>query len=169
MQFIVKVNGIEVEVVGTHFNINAYKDDAVVKTTLLEGKVKVRRKPGGDGRESAVGRREEEGVSGEVILQPGEQAVAGMNGVITLNKGINTEEIIAWKNGWFYFKDASIETVMQQAARWYNIEVVYQIKIKQHFNAEVLRSESIEKLLKLLELTDAVHFKIENKTIYVLP
>lgn len=169
MPFIVKVNGIEVEVVGTHFNINAYKEDAVVKTTLLEGRVKVRRETGGERRESADGRREEEGVSDEVILQPGEQAVAGKSGVITLNKGINTEEIIAWKNGWFYFKDAPIETVLQQAARWYNIEVVYKANIKQHFNAEVLRSESIEKLLKLLELTGAVHFKIENKTIYVLP
>lgn len=162
MPFIVKVNGIEVEVVGTHFNINAYKDDAVIRTTLLEGSVYVRHETVGVSRQSG-------GVSEEVILQPGEQAVAAANGVITLNKAINTEEIIAWKNGWFYFKDASIEFVLQQAARWYNIEVVYQTKINQHFNAEVLRSESIEKLLKLLELTGAVHFNIKNKTIYVLP
>jgi ferric-dicitrate binding protein FerR (iron transport regulator) len=160
--FIVKVNGIEVEVVGTHFNINAYKDDAVTRTTLLEGKVRVRRKPIADSRQSSV-------VSGEVILYPGEQAVAGVHGVITMQKEINTEEIIAWKNGWFDFKDASIETVLQQASRWYNIEVVYKTKINKHFNAEVLRSEPLEKLLRLLELTGGVHFKIDNKTIYVLP
>lgn len=151
--FIVKVNGLKVEVLGTHFNINAYGDDIFTRTTLLEGSVKVSTKYD---------------VSG-TIIKPGEQAQADSKGSITVQHTIDTEETVAWKNGLFVFKDASIETVLQQAVRWYDITVVYKTTIHKHFNAEVLRSEPIEKLLRLLELTGAVHFKIENKTIYVLP
>lgn len=168
--FIVKVNGIEVEVVGTHFNINAYKDDAVVKTTLLEGRVKVRRERGAGSRESIADSSQSAVVSPEsVVIQPGEQAVADKEGKIVVEKEINTEEVVAWKNGLFDFRDASIETILQQAGRWYDIKVVYQAKINKHFHAEILRSEPIEKLLRLLEQTGSVHFKIEQKTIYVLP
>lgn len=152
--FIVSIRDVEVEVLGTHFNVNGYKDEAAIKTTLLEGKVKVVR---------SVGKE-------EVVLKPGEQAIAGNEGLLHVERAVSTEEVVAWKNGWFDFKDASIEAIMQQAKRWYSIDsVVYTTKINKRFNAEVLRNESIEKLLSLLEMTGAVHFEIKNKTIYVLP
>ncbi|TWI83253.1 FecR family protein [Lacibacter cauensis] len=151
--FIVRINNVEVEVLGTHFNVHGYADEAAIKTTLLEGKVKVVRGSEQD----------------EVILQPGEQAVAG-KGRLRVERVQSTEAIVAWKNGWFDFKNASIEQIMQQAKRWYNIDsVVYTAAIEKKFDAEVLRSESIEKLLSLLEQTGGVHFTIKNKTIYVLP
>lgn len=152
--FIVTIDDVDVEVLGTHFNVNAYKDEAGIKTTLIEGKVKV-----------VHGRGKE-----EVVLKPGEQAIAGRGATLRVERVVSTEEVVAWKNGWFDFKDATIEQIMQQAKRWYSIDsVVYTASIKKRFDAEILRSESIEKLLSLLELTGSVHFKIKNKTIYVLP
>jgi ferric-dicitrate binding protein FerR (iron transport regulator) len=152
--FIVTISDVDVEVLGTHFNVNGYKDEAAIKTTLLEGKVKVVRGSEKD----------------EVVLKPGEQAIAGNGGGLRVERVEGTEEVVAWKNGWFDFKNASIEEIMQQAKRWYSIDsVVYTANIQKKFTAEILRSESIEKLLSLLEFTGAVHFTIKNKTIYVLP
>ena len=166
--FRVIVNGVEVEVLGTHFNVNAYGDEGGVNTTLLEGSVRLRKESRpltmDDGQKNGNHADDE-----QVILKPGEQGVLMENGKLKVESGIDTDEVVAWKNGVFSFKDASIENILKQAARWYDIEVVYQGKIERHFNAEVLRSESIEKLLKLLELTGSVHFKIENKKVYVLP
>jgi transmembrane sensor len=162
--FIVAVNEVEVEVLGTHFNVQAYADEAAIKTTLLEGKVKVVRHVKKEVPD------ELRVVSEEVILQPGEQAVAGKNAGLRTERVLSTDEIIAWKNGWFDFKNATIEQILQEAKRWYSIDsIVYTATINKRFDAEVLRSESIEKLLGLLEMTGAVHFTIKNKTIYVLP
>lgn len=162
--FIVEVNQLEVEVLGTHFNVNAYADETSIKTTLLEGKVRIVRHEKKDVRRELIEVRE------EVILQPGEQAIATAGRGFSVERLISTEEVVAWKNGLFDFKDATIEQIMQQAKRWYSIDtVIYQAKINKRFDADILRSESIEKLLELLEMTGGVHFNIQNKTIYVLP
>ena len=89
--------------------------------------------------------------------------------ILTKQSGIDTEEITGWKNGLFIFHDAPIESIMRQVERWYDAKVVYKGEIKQFFNATILRSEPLPKLLRLLELNGYVHFKIENKTIYVSP
>ena len=83
--------------------------------------------------------------------------------------GVDTEEVTGWKNGLFVFHDASIESIMKQVERWYDAKVIYKGDIKHQFNANILRSEPLSKLLHLLELNGYVKFKIENKTIYVLP
>lgn len=139
-----------VTVTGTHFNINAYQNEKEQQVTLLEGSVSV---------SNAVNTAK---------LEPGTQALI-KNKQITKNKVSDIEDITGWKNGLFVFHDAPIETIMMQIERWYDAKVIYKGEIKQLFNANILRSEPLEKVLKLLELNGYVHFKIENKTIYVLP
>src|SRR5690606_18775179 len=96
----------EVEVLGTHFNINAYDDEAAVKTTLLEGAVKVRRNG-----------------ATPVTLQPGQQAA--LNTPIKITDDIDLQQVIAWKDGYFDFSQVDVGTMMRQAERWYDIKVEY--------------------------------------------
>jgi len=152
--FIVKVGTMKVEVLGTHFNINAYSDEPTINTTLLEGKVIV------SSQESGVGSQE---------LKPGEQAKLMENGEWEIENAVDVEEVIAWKNGVFIFKDSEIGNVMRQIGRWYNAEIVYEGKVDHHFNATIDRKESVEKLLHFLEETNEVHFKVEGKRIIVRP
>ena len=139
-----------ITVLGTHFNVMSYNNETKKEITLVEGSVSVSKK-------GAVKK-----------LEPGTQAVI-KDDDITKQTGIDTEEIIGWKDGLFIFHDASIESIMNQVERWYGAKVIYKAEIKQLFNATILRSEPLLKLLRLLELNGYVHFKIENKTIYVLP
>jgi len=147
---VVLQDGSTVTVLGTHFNVMAYTNETQKEITLLEGKVAV-------AKNNSVEN-----------LEPGTQAIVKID-AITKRTGIDTDEITGWKNGLFVFHDAPIESIMKQVERWYDAKVVYQGTIKQQFNATILRSEPLSKLLRLLELNGYVHFKIENKTIYVLP
>lgn len=99
-------NNNTVEVLGTHFNVNAYKDDARIRTTLLEGKVKVN----------------------QSVLHPGEQAIADAGSAVTIDPKADLAQVMAWKNGIFNFKKASLQMVMKQLERWYNIDVQYEGK-----------------------------------------
>lgn len=139
-----------VTVTGTQFNVMCYSTADEKEVTLVEGKVNVTYK------------------ANQQQLQPGTQATISVAG-LQKHTGVDVESITGWKNGLFVFHDASIEKVMTQIERWYGAKIVYQSKTKQLLNAEILRSEPLPKLLKLLELNGYVHFKIENKTIYVLP
>lgn len=147
---VVLQDGSTVTVLGTHFNVMSYNNEQEKEITLLEGKVAVTKNKNTEN------------------LVPGTQAIITTN-AITKRTGIDTEEITAWKNGLFVFHDASIESIMKQVERWYDAKVVYKGEIKQQFNATISRNELLSKLLRLLELNGYVHFKIENKTIYVLP
>lgn len=152
LPFIVKEGDMTIQVLGTHFNVNDYADEAVGKTTLLEGSVRILDK----GNSS--------------LLKPGEQAVLDRHdGKIQVLDHPDVEEVMAWKNGNFLFADATIETIMRQVARWYDVEVVYNTSISKHFVADVPRDVPVSRLLKLLELTDQVHFRIEGKKITVIP
>ncbi|MBI3137202.1 MAG: DUF4974 domain-containing protein [Sphingobacteriales bacterium] len=140
-----------VEVLGTSFNVMTYGDEINQQTTLIEGSVKLSRS------------------NKEIIIKPGEQALVDKEGKLSINRSVNIGEITAWKEGNFDFRNASIETIMRQVQRWYDVEVVYQARINHEFTADVSRGEPVSQLLRLLELTNRVHFKIENKRIYVLP
>ncbi|HEX7845465.1 MAG TPA: FecR domain-containing protein [Chitinophagaceae bacterium] len=156
--FIVKVDGMEVKVLGTIFNVNAYKDEDGKRTTLIEGSVKLR-------RESADVNRE---MGESVILRPGQQAKMTSEGHITeVKSDVDVNEVIAWKNGKFQFKDEPIETIMRQVGRWYGAEVLYEDKVDFHFNATIYRKEPVERLLEVLEETGRVKFRVEGKRIYV--
>lgn len=149
MPFHVQVTDMDVEVLGTHFNINAYDDEAAVRTTLLKGSVKVK-------SENAV------------VLKPGEQAaLSGPHSPFAIHHSPDIEQVMAWKNGLFQFKAANIETVLRQAARWYDVEFIYKGSIPERFSGQISRSANAEQLLKILELTGKVKFEINGKTIIV--
>jgi len=146
--FRVKVNDAVVEVLGTHFAINAYPDEPIMRTILKKGSVKVSNNKKG------------------AILKPGQEAQLNQQGDIAIVSA-NLDEALAWKNGKFLFDHAPIENIMRQAARWYDAEIVYENKPTDLFTAEVSRDVPVSKLLRYLELTNQVHFKIENKKIIV--
>ena len=159
MPFHVQVNQMDVEVLGTHFNINAYDDEAAVKTTLLEGSVKV-------GQGSMVNGQFK--TENEAMLNPGEQAVLSRaHSPFTIDHSPDIDQVMAWKNGLFQFKAAGIEAVLRQAARWYDVEFVYKGNIPEKFSGQISRSANAEQLLKILELTGKVKFEINGKTITV--
>jgi ferric-dicitrate binding protein FerR (iron transport regulator) len=163
--FVVKIvtptgNGGEVEVLGTHFNVNAYDDEGAVKTTLLEGKVKVVK------RETENGKREKDNEFA-AVLKPGEQAVIAAHSPLTIDHSPDLESVMAWKNGLFQFNNVTIETVMRQVARWYDVQVVYERDAsKDLFRGKIYRNTDMSQLLKILELSGA-HFKIEGKKVIV--
>ena len=163
--FIVKANGMEVKVLGTHFNVNSYDDEEALTTTLLEGSVKV-----SNGADNRVLRPEQQAVLSrdQGAAKNGGGAIKGNLASIRVVNDANIDEVMAWKNGVFKFNDATIESIMRQVARWYDVEVVYDTKVSQHFIADVPRDVPASELLKLLELTDQVHFKIEGKKITVI-
>lgn len=151
--FIVIAGDVNVEVLGTHFNVNAYTDEEAIKTTLLEGAVKVI-------KSNASG-----------ILKPGEQAQAFRQGMLKTVKQADLEQTMAWHNGVFAFRNASIVAIMRQAQRWYDIEVIYAGKVnkEQPLNGDIPRNVALSQLLKILEATGSVHFGIEGKTVTVMP
>jgi len=101
-------------------------------------------------------------------LKPGQQAQ--VSSLVKVVNGVDVEEVMAWKNGRFQFEGAGIEDVMRQITRWYNVEVVYEGKLKeQHFRGGIFRNVEASKVLEMLEATGAVHFRIEGKRIIVMP
>jgi transmembrane sensor len=152
VSFSVNINGARVEVLGTHFNVHAYDNEEGRIVTLVEGKVRVKPEAGS--------RKPEE-------LKPGEKAVITGDGKITVNK-VDTEEATAWKGGKFYFKDATIKTIMQQLQRWYDVDVAFQDPIDHHFNApDIPRGLPLSKVLKVLEMTKRVRFEVEGRKVRV--
>lgn len=155
MPFRVRVNNkAEIEVLGTHFNVNAYENEQAIATTLLEGAVRV----------AAASRH-----LPEVVLHPGQQAQlsnAGETGIKVV-KNANTEKAIAWKNGLFYFDGATLAEIMRQMERWYDIEVVYEKGIPDiEFEGEMTKDVSLNGLLTMLKRTD-VHFRLEGRKLIV--
>jgi hypothetical protein len=155
----------EVEVLGTRFNVNAYNDEETAKTTLLEGKVKVRQWSMVNGQSASAD------AAAAVVLKPGQQAVLSRAlSPLTIDHSPDLEQVIAWTNGMFIFRDQRIENIMRQLSRWYDVEVSYSKgPITEGFNATIPRNVPVSKVLRLLELTTLVHFKIEGKKITVLP
>lgn len=148
--FIVSSEGQEVRVLGTHFNINAYRDEPTTRTTLFEGSVEV-------GAIAGSAR----------TLVPGQQAE--LTGKTITVKTADSEAALAWKNGDFIF-NADIKEIMRQIARWYDVEVTYQGNISnQEFFGTFSRSKDIHEILSALELTKRVHFKVKERRIIVMP
>ncbi len=146
--FRVSVNGsMEIQVLGTHFNVNAYEDEANIRTTLLEGKVSL-------------------GVNGKrQLLRPGQQGI--VKGAAISVQEVDTEEAVAWKEGMFSFSNADLRTVMRQLSRWYDVEVVYEGGGgKAEFVGKIQRSLNLADVLYALRKND-VHFRIEGRKIIV--
>ena len=148
--FIVESRGQEVEVLGTHFNISAYGDEPVIKTTLIEGSVKV-----------TANHRSK-------TLKPNQQALFTGTDAIQVSD-VEAEYDVAWKNGFFLFNGERLESIMIKVARWYNVEVEYAdpaLKSKT-FIGTISRFEKVSKVLNMLERTDVASFKIEGNKIVI--
>lgn len=151
--FKVKTGNQEVEVLGTHFNINSY-DQQSMQTTLLEGSVKVTlRQAQGDK---------------SLKIKPGEQSIARDNASLTIDHSPDLEEVMAWKDGKFDFEGASVQEIMNQLSRWYDIDVVYKDKIDKEFVAKISRDLPVSKILTLLEMTRQIKFTIEGNRVTVM-
>lgn len=148
MPFKVKVNNIEVAVLGTHFNIMAYNNEHTVNTTLLEGSVKVITP-----------------TSSKTIV-PGEQAKLSTNGALNIVDA-DLEATIAWKNGFFQFNSADMQSIIKQINRWYDVDVVYNGNVDAHFTGVISRGVDAEKVFKKLQLTGAFKYEIKNKQIFI--
>lgn len=152
--FRVSAGNQTVEVLGTHFNINAYADEPLQKTTLFQGSIRIDRN------------------KQSVILKPGQQAQVENNPAssrIVVTSDINTEEVLAWKNGYFLFYSENIEGIMRMVSRWYNVDVTFEKGIPDEtFGGSISRFENVSQLLNVLQRTGSVHFKIEGRRITVM-
>lgn len=153
MPFVVSNEKTTVQVLGTRFNVNAYDDESSVNVTLLQGSVSL----------TTINKKQ------PTIVKPGEQARIDESGKVELSDKVDLEEVMAWKNGLFSYKSADIGAIMRQISRWYNVDVVFEKPVHEKFYAEAPRNTSVSVLLKMLEATKAVHFKIGEKTISVMP
>jgi transmembrane sensor len=163
--FIVETKNQKVEVLGTHFNINSYANEPTVKTTLLEGSVRVSpSRMGTVNRSVSLNGGKEE----SIILKPGQQSTLTANSPITI-KEVNTEDVIAWKNGLFVFDGDRLENIMAQLSRWYNIDVQYTDRsvLNETYSGTVTRFANISIVLRRLEITGNVKFKIDGRRIVV--
>jgi transmembrane sensor len=141
---------MQVKVLGTHFNIMAYNNEPAIKTTLLEGSVQL-----------------SSGTANNT-LKPGQQGVLDKYGKINVSD-VNAEHAIAWKNGYFEFNRSGIHEIMNQLARWYDIEIAYEGNIPDdEFVGKIERSAKLSQVLKILRLSK-IHFVLENKKLTVTP
>ena len=149
-KFTVRSGNQTVEVLGTHFNINAYSDEPVITTTLIEGAIRV----------------VELNTQKFQILKPGEQSK--VHNDIKIQKK-DTQADIAWKDGYFYFENSSIETVMRQLGRWYGITARYESALpQQHFEGAISTNLTLLEVLEILQKSN-VHFSLEGKEVVVMP
>lgn len=147
--FRVIANGTEIEVLGTHFNVNAYSSN--VNTTLLSGSVKLKTS------------------KKEALLKPGQSGLSQSNGSFKVFEA-DIEAAIAWKEGFFVFHDESVKQIMEKISRWYNVDVNYVGDAgNKLFYGKISRSYQLEELLKNIEITGLVHFKIEGRRVTVMP
>jgi ferric-dicitrate binding protein FerR (iron transport regulator) len=149
--FRLKVKEMQVNVLGTHFDVMAYDNESTIKTTLLEGSLRV------------------SNATGASLIAPGQQAVLHKNGSFQLVPNADVEEAVAWKNGKFVFSSADIHTIMRQVERWYNVDISFEREADLHFTGQLSRYVNVSELLRKLELTNEVHFRIEKGRITVLP
>ncbi len=153
MPFIVEKDGMEIKVLGTHFNVNTYADEPESRITLLEGSVAVT----GAGAPQSL------------TLRPGQQARLNADSQPHLFNDIDVDEVMAWKNGLFDFSSADIQTIMRQIGRWYDLDVVFRGTIPQRqFSGKITRGTNLSNVLKILEQSN-IHFEVENRTIVVKP
>ncbi len=146
--FKVLSGGQAVEVLGTHFDINAYEDEQAIKTTLLEGTIVVSSE------------------SGYEILKPGDQAI-NTNNRISVSK-VNVNIPVAWKNKQFLFERENIRSIMRMVERWYNVDVSYSGEISEEtFSGGVSRFDKLSEVLKSLESTGKVRFEVKDRTVHV--
>lgn len=147
--FVVTAGATSVQVLGTHFNIMAYPNEEVLKTTLAEGAVKITR------------------AGNSAVLHPGEQLQAN-DQLFKVVQHVDLDAELAWKNGLFYFKNAGVEAVMKQVERWYNVHVQYRGSIPaKQFTGTIPRSVTLSELMEMLSFYDDLKCVIDGDTITI--
>lgn len=152
MPFLVHTAGQVIEVLGTHFNINAYEDEDVMRATLLEGSVKII-----------------SSTKQSQLLHIGKQLSISKQGIIGAEKTVDVDKIIAWKNGYFHYSSDNLKTIMRQLARWYNVDVVYKGNVDLHFTGQLPRKSDVTSVIEKLELTGEAHFTVKGNQILITP
>lgn len=149
--FIVKSNGQEVEVLGTHFNINAYENEPYISTTLLEGAIRLHTS------------------TQEKVLKPGEQA-QNTSGNLKVRL-TNIDSVTDWKDGDFSFKNVDFLTALRKIERWYNVEMIYDKTLPKDLQAGgwISRKKNLSSVLNFIESVNMVRFKVEGRKVYVTP
>lgn len=147
--FVVQTGNQEVEVLGTHFNVNAYADERVVATTLLEGSVKI-----------SSGKKQQ-------VIKPGEQA-RNDGGNIQVAE-VNVENIVDWKDGDFFLNRVNFKIAMRKIARWYDVEFVYDASVPDELESGgwISRKNNLSAVLKSIESSGQVHFEVKGNKVYV--
>ncbi|WP_432713871.1 FecR family protein [Pedobacter sp.] len=149
--FVVLTAGQEVEVLGTHFNINSYPEETTTKTTLVEGSVKVKILSGNK----------------SLLLHPNQQSISSANEIYM--KRIDPEAEIAWKNGLFVSEGQDFKTMMRAIGRWYDVDIVFEYDpVDLHVSMHISKTRNIKEVLKNLEATGDVHFVIEGRRVRVM-
>ena len=151
MPFIVHTAKGDIQVLGTHFNIMAYSDDPSMKTTLLEGSVKI----------------SQPAKNITKMLKPDQQAVLSDIGIKVID--VNAEDAVAWKDGIFLFNDDHLDDIMKKISRWYNVDVEFNDETlkKEMYSGTVSRFAQVSQVLKKLEALGGVSFRIEPHKIIV--
>lgn len=148
--FKVVSNNQVIEVLGTTFNVNTYKDEPFTKTTLIEGSVKIK-----------AGNHES-------ILRPGQQSIVSDRGIRVNTADIH--QVTAWQKGDFAFDGEELQNIMRQISRWYDVDIVYKENIaNKRFGGSISRSKNIDDVLKVLTMTKEVNFKVEGRRVLVMP
>ena len=153
MPFLVRTNNaMDIKVLGTQFNVMAYDDEKNINTTLVEGSVEVLKG------------------SEKTNLKPGQEAILNRGSGNIKVAQADLEQAIAWKNGYFIFYNENIESIMRKVSRWYNVDIVYHGNLNnKDFVGTISRNKNVSELLKMLELTGAIHFSIDGRRITVMP
>jgi ferric-dicitrate binding protein FerR (iron transport regulator) len=156
MPFIVEVNEMKIKVLGTSFNVSAYKDESHIKTTLVKGKVQLISKVSDYKTE-------------KLILSPGEQGSLSYKNKFLMKKEVDTRLYTSWTKGEFVFKNDNIEDVLKKLARWYNVDIVFENQDSKtyHFTGTLKKHENISVLIDLIHYTSKLKFNLKDNTIYV--
>lgn len=149
--FVVEAGNMKVQVLGTHFNVMAYEDEMNIVTTLVEGRVDILH----DNRKTP--------------LTPGDQAHLSPNGEVRVIGHADLQEALAWKNGYFQFTSANMNTILHQLSRWYDADFVYNNDIPLHFTGQLRRNRTLSELFNELAMTGELQFQIEGRKIIVSP
>lgn len=151
--FKVTANNITVDVLGTHFNLNAYPEEASVVTTLLEGKVKLT------------------GMDKSVLLKPGQQAQFHNTSPkpFVIASDVDIDQTMAWKNGTFQFDNAELPVIMRQLGRWYDVNIIYEkAPTNEKFGGNIRMDASLQDALKMLE-ANGINCHVSGKNVIVRP
>jgi transmembrane sensor len=151
--FRVTLGEMTVEVLGTHFNVNGFSDESAVRTTLLEGSVKIVKQ------------------GGSLLLKPREQAILKENGQMEKTADVDLDKVMSWKTGWFEFDQTDLPSILRQVSRWYDVDIVYEGRPKaDQFGGRVSKNLPLSDILQSLEANgNGVRFRLEGKKLIVIP